>query len=148
MRFIAISIFFILSAANSIYCQNITISGKVISEDFSPFPGVQIRNSNRTIVGQTDSIGLFNIKLPSSTSELIFSSVGTEWELIKFKNECDYFEIVLLLRPTYDFISEQKTEKLEKKRLKQLPELHKKAYDKGIVKIEIPCFEYLFYKLN
>ena len=148
MKLIAISIFFILSAANSIFGQNITISGKVICEDFTPFPGVQICNSNRTIVGQTDIMGSFSIELPSSTNELIFSSVGAEWELIKFKDECKKFEIVLLLRPTYDFISKKKVERLEKKRLKQLPELHRKAYDKGIFKSEIPCFEYTLYKFN
>lgn len=134
-RFI-ISIIVLLFLNTNLYSQNETIKVKIIDEEeLEALPGVRIQ-VNDSIIGQTNSKGEFEI--PFIPNELTIGGLGLEDAIIK--NCCNNLEIVMLGDYTYDFISLKKVDRLRMKRFKQLPKLHKQAYDKGIFKTEQPCY--------
>ena len=121
--------------------QTKTISGRVLFEDLESIPQVIIKNLNNEVVGKTDLDGKFQIVLPKSTDELIFSYIGSESSNIKFSQDCNTLEVIMLNRVIYDFVSLKKEKRFREKRLKILPELYQKAFRTGLFKIEIPCYE-------
>jgi len=49
-----------------------------------------------------------------------------------------------MLTGTYDFKSLKKADKLRMKRFKQLPEIHREAFTKGMFKNEKACYTQVF----
>jgi len=90
-------------------------------------------------VGKTDTNGFFRIEIPVSVKKILFSTVGVELASTELADKCDEVEVVMMLRCTCDFMTLKKADRLRMKRFEKLPELHKKAFVKGIFKTEKAC---------
>ncbi|WP_295715972.1 hypothetical protein [Mucilaginibacter sp.] len=127
-------------STNSLYAQNKTIKGRVIDDFLETTPGVLIMINDTVEVGKTDLNGFFQIEIPVSVKKILFNTVGIELASIELVDECDEVEVVMMLRDSYDFIKLKKIDRLRMKRFKQLPELHKEAFEKGIFKTDKACY--------
>lgn len=128
----------------SVYSQNKTIKGRVISEFFETMPGVSIMINDSIDIGKTDLNGYFQIDIPISVKKIFFGSVGLDPTSIELVNKCDEVEVVIMLSGTYDFMTLKKIDRLRMKRFKKLPKLHKEAFEKGIFKTEKACYSQEF----
>jgi hypothetical protein len=135
-------IFFIVLSVStcSLYSQNKTIKGRVITEFFETAPGMLIIINDTVKVGRTDLKGFFQIDIPISVKKILIWSLGLDQANIELVDTCDEVEVVMLLSSTYDFITLKKADRLRMKRFNKLPELHKKAFEKGIFKTEYACY--------
>jgi len=124
----------------SLYSQNKTIEGRVISDQLETIPGVLIIINDTIKVGKTDINGFFQINIPISEKKILFRSVGLEPTTLELVEKCDEVEVVMMLSGTYDFITLKKVDRLRMKRFKKLPELHKEAFEKGIFKTNKACY--------
>jgi hypothetical protein len=68
------------------------------------------------------------------------SFIGFERAKIKFNDDCDTIEIVMMESSTYDFMSGRKIDRDRLRRFSKLPELHLQAYKKGLFKKELMCY--------
>jgi len=141
LTFSAILMLFILTA----HGQNRTLYGRVIDEnDYLPIPGIFIENTDRSLIGKTEQDGRFKIVIPQNTQTLIFGFPGFENEKIKLSNDCDTVEVVMLGASTYDFISSRKVDEQRLKQFNTLPDLHLRAYKKGLFVNESVCYTAVF----
>ena len=116
-----------------------TLTGRTVDQFLESAIGITIFDKDTVKIGQTDLNGYFQIKLPKETDKLIFAGVGYEWATITVPQECENLDIILLMASTYDFMSPRKVDRLRKKEFEKLPELHSKAFQKGLFKTEKPC---------
>jgi hypothetical protein len=123
----------------SLYAQYKTIKGRVIDNNLD-FQYVSIMINDTVEVGKTDLNGFFQIDIPDSVKKILLRSVGLDPATIELVDKCDEVEVVMMLSGTYDFITLKKVDRLRMKEFKNLPELHKKAFEKGIFKTEFECF--------
>ncbi len=134
-------IFIVLSVSIcSLYSQTKTIKGRVIDDNLETLPYVSIVINDTVKVDRTDLNGFFQIDIPISVKKLLFSTVGIELASIELADKCDEVEVVMMLSSTYDFITLKKVDRLRMKRFKQLPELHKEAFKRGIFKTDNACY--------
>lgn len=129
--FIALSV----SICN-LYSQNKTIKGRVIAEDLETLPYSLIFINDTVKVGRTDLNGFFKIDVPISVNKILFRNVGFEQAAIDLVDTLDEVEVLMMFSVTYDFKTLKKVDRLRMKRFKKLPELHKKAFEKGIFKTD------------
>jgi len=135
-------IFIVLSVSTySLYSQNKTIKGRVISDQLETIPGVLIIINDTIEVGKTDINGFFQINIPVSEKKILFRYVGLEPTTIELLDKYDEVEVVMMLSGTYDFITLKKVDRLRMKRFKKLPKLHKEAFEKGIFKTDKACYK-------
>ena len=128
----------------SLYSQNKTIKGRVISEFFEIMPGVSIMINDTVEAGRTDLNGFFQIDIPVSEKIILFGSVGLDPTTIELVDKCDKIEVVMMLSSSYDFITLKHADKKRGKRYKKLPEIHKQAFEKGIFETEYACYNRKF----
>jgi TonB-linked SusC/RagA family outer membrane protein len=77
LRSIPIGFLLALFCAGSVWAQDRTVSGKIISaDDGLGFPGVNIIVKGTTLGTVTDKDGKYTITVPSPESVLVFSSIG------------------------------------------------------------------------
>jgi hypothetical protein len=134
-------VFIVLSVStNSLYAQNKTIKGRVIDDNLETLPFVSIVINDTIKVGKTDINGFFQIEIPVSVKKILFRYIGLEAATIEFIDKCDEVEVVMMSSSSYDFITLKKVDRLRMKRFKQLPELHKEAFEKGIFKTDEVCY--------
>ncbi|MEN2413172.1 hypothetical protein [Flavobacterium mesophilum] len=135
-------IFFILFNVSiySLYSQNKTIKGRVISNDMETMSFVSIMINDTIKVGQTDLNGYFKIEIPISEQKIVFIDIGLEKTPIKLEDKCDNVELVMLLAGTNDFMTFKKIDRLRMKEFKKLPELHKEAFNKGLFLTDKVCY--------
>jgi hypothetical protein len=127
--------------------QSRTIKGKVVDEStLTTFPGVRIQSKDTVLLGTTDSNGNFEIEMPAATDELLLSSLGMEWTLIKVPNNCDNAEIIMMSGGVYDFMTVGKENRKRYKRFKDLRSKHRQAFAKGVFTSIEPCVTYIFKK--
>jgi hypothetical protein len=131
-------------STSSLYSQNKTIKGRVISDNFETLPGVAIMIKDTVEVGKTDINGFFQIDIPISEIKILFSFLGLESTTIELEEKCDRVEVVMMYLYTYDFITLKRAEKKRKKRYKKLPEIHKQAFEKSIFETEYGCYNRKF----
>ncbi len=124
----------------SLYSQNKTIKGRVISDFFETIPGVLIMINDTVEVGKTDLNGFFQIYVPISMKKLIFKFLAFDPTVIELVGKCEEVEVVMMLSSTYDFMTLKKVDRLRMKRFKKLPKLHKEAFEKGIFKTDKACY--------
>ncbi len=124
----------------SLYSQNKTIKGRVISNQFDILIGVPIMVNDTVVVGRTDLNGFFQIDIPVSVKKILLKDVGLDPTTIELVDKCDEVEVVMMLSGTYDFITLRKVDRLRKKRFKKLPGLHKNAFEKGLFKTDNACY--------
>ena len=140
MKTSIIFIIILFAITHKLNGQNRIIQGRVLSEDLEPLYKVRIQSIDTTLFGETDLDGRFKIEIPQKTQTLFLSWVGLERTNIKLKNYCDTLEIIMLYAGTYDFMSPKKIDRHRLERFKKLPELHLKAYDKGLFSKETICY--------
>jgi hypothetical protein len=128
------------TSTSSLYSQNKIIKGRVIDDNLEILSYVSIMINDTVEVGKTDLNGFFHIEIPVSVKKILLRSVGIEPATIELVDGCDEVEVVMMFRCTYDFMTLKKVDKLRMKRFKKLPELHKKAFEKGIFKTDKACY--------
>ncbi|MFB6344065.1 hypothetical protein ACE1ET_20270 [Saccharicrinis sp. FJH62] len=139
MKLLILSI--VLSVSTySLYSQNKTIIGRVISDDLETVPGVFIMIDDTVEIGRTNLDGFFQIDVPVSVKKIQFMFVGMDPATIELVDACETIEVVMMLSSTYDFITLKSAERKRKKRYKKLPEIHRQAFEKGIFKTDKACF--------
>ncbi len=125
---------------NTLHAQNKTIKGRIVDDNLETLPFVSIVINDTIKIGKSDVNGFFQIDIPVSVEKISFESVGLESATIKLVDKCDEVEIVMMLSGTYDFTTLKRVNKIRMKRFKQLPKLHKEAFDKGIFKTDKACY--------
>lgn len=141
MKKLSITCFLVIFSMCSLYAQSKTIKGRVIDEHLENLPYVSIMINDTIEVGKTDLKGFFLISIPVSVQKISFNAVGVDLASAKVVDECDEVEIVMMLSSTYDFMTPKRVERLQLKRLRKLPELHQRAFEKGLFKTNNPCYE-------
>lgn len=144
MKKILIICFLLSVSTYSLYSQNKTIKGRVSSDQFETAHLVYITINDTVQIGKTDLNGFFLIEIPISVKKILFESVGLESATIGLLDKCDEVEVVMMSSYTYDFMPLKKVDRQRKKRFKKLPELHKKAFEKGIFKTAKACYRQEF----
>ena len=124
----------------SLYSQNKTIKGRVITDDFEPVPLALIMINDTVEIDRTDLNGYFQIDNPVSEKKLLFMFVGLDPTAIKLVDKCDEVEVVMMRSSSYDFITLKKADRLRMKRFKKLPKIHKEAFEKGLFKTDKACY--------
>jgi TonB-dependent starch-binding outer membrane protein SusC len=76
LRRIALFFLSMVLSSSLIFAQEKTITGKVTAEGEGPLPGVNVTVQGTTIGAITDLNGGYSIKVPSTASVLVFSSIG------------------------------------------------------------------------
>ena len=142
-KLLIISLVFSISIC-SLYSQNKTIKGRVISENFETLPGVSIMIKDTVKVGRTDMKGFFQVDIPLSEERIQFSFLGLESTTIELKEKCNNIDVVMMYLYTYDFITLKRADRKRKKRYKKLPEIHKQAFEKGIFETKCACYNRTF----
>jgi hypothetical protein len=132
--------FIVFSASYNVYCQNKTVTGRVISEDLETLPQISIIIKDTIEIGRTDVNGFFRIDIPVSEKRILFGFSGLEETTIELVDKCDKVEIVMMYIHTYDFITLKRAERKRKRRYKKLPDIHKQAFDKGVFETESVCY--------
>jgi len=135
---------------SKVHGQSRTITGTVINEELELVPYVSIYSLDTVKIGETNLDGQFNITIKEETNQLMFGFVGMEWLTIKFVDNCENLEVIMMSEWFYDFISLRKADRLRKKRFNKLPEVRKKAYEKGIFKSDAISYsqEFISYRDN
>lgn len=124
--------------------QNKSVYGKVISEDFEPLAGVQIRNSDNELLGETEFDGQFKINILQKTDSLFFSYTGMEFADIKLKEDCDNVEVIMMHDIIYDFMTPKKIDRLRKNRYNRLNEIYLEAINKELFQNRNICYDRSF----
>jgi len=141
MKISIILILAVLLSNLNLFGQTRIISGRVISEDYEPLPGLDIENSDNVILGKTDMDGRFKISIPQDTDSLLFRYVGMEWTDIRLKKDCDTVEVVVMYDMIYDFMTSRKIDRLRKKRFDNLPSIHSDAIKNGLFENNNICYD-------
>jgi hypothetical protein len=128
----------------SLYSQNKTVKGRVISEHFDILIGVSIRVNDTVEIGRTDMKGYFQIDIPVKQKEIKFMHLGLDQATIELNDNCNEIEVVMMLSGTYDFISLKRIDRRRKKRYKKLPKIHKQAFEKNIFDTNLACYNRTF----
>jgi hypothetical protein len=135
-----LTILILISISTYLNAQTKTIKGRIIDERFETLIGISIMINDTIKVGKTDLDGFFKIDIPISIKKITLGYVGYELPTLTLSDNCDNVEVVMMLRGTDDFMTFKKIDRRRMKRFKQLPELHKQAFDKGIFKTDKACY--------
>ena len=120
--------------------QERIITGKVIGQDLSEFPGVVIMTSDLKAIDTTDFNGNFEFNYSTDIQKIKLIFPMTQEEEIEITENCNRIEIILLEEWIYDYVSLKRAErKKERDRKRTLPELYAEAYEKGIFKDKKSC---------
>lgn len=132
----------------SLYSQNKTIHGRVISEDLDIMQGVLIFINDTVEVGTVDSDGFFRIEIPIFEKKVSFRYLAFEPTTIELTDSCDNIEVVMLLSSTYDFkcdfLLSMRVNWIRKRRFRRVPKIHNQAFVKGIFETEHTCYNRVF----
>lgn len=135
-------IFLVLNISTcSLYSQNKTIKGRVITNDLETMPGVSIMVNDTVEVGKTDLNGFFKVDIPECEKEISFETVGLYPATIELEGKCDKIEVVMMLSGARESISLKRADRELKKRFKKLPEMHKQAFERNIFETENACYK-------
>ena len=105
MKKLIITFIVVIVSTCSLYSQNKTIKGRVVSDDFEIVSLASIMINDTVEVGSTDLNGFFQIDIPDSVTKLLFVFVGMEPTNIVLADNCNEVEVVMMLSGTYDFIT-------------------------------------------
>ena len=132
-------------SVNSIYSQSRVFQGKVIDEyDFEPIPYADIIINDSTKIGRTGLDGCFQFETSLLVKKLTLKYAGMEDADLVLSENCNYIELIMFFQMHYCFISLKKIDKKRRKRYKNLPKLHKEAYEKGIFQSPEVCYTQKF----
>jgi len=134
----------ILISAFKLYAQTKAIKGRVVGEDYETILHASIMINDTVKVGQTDVGGYFNIEIPNGVKNLSIFDVGFEKAVIHLDENCYTVDVIMMAMYTYDFKTLKKVDKLRMKRFKQLPVIHKLAFEKGMFTTDKACYRQEF----
>ena len=143
------TILIVFSSINAIYSQNRAIQGKVIYDnynDFDPIPYADIIINDSIKIGRTGIDGCFQFETSLPVNKLTISSVGVEDADLIISDNCNNIELIMISLPHRCFMSLRKINKERRKNYKNLPRLHKEAYEKGIFQSPYACYIQEFYE--
>jgi hypothetical protein len=140
MLFKAVFLLLVSIFTTAVFGQTRTITGKVIDENLHPVYKAGIYSVDTCLLVTTDLDGAFKISIPDNTKSLIIASIAMEWRSIELTGTCSTLEIILLSSGSYDFMSAGKVDRLRKKEFDKLPDLHQSSFEKGIFKMDKPCY--------
>ena len=123
-----------------VFSQDKTVKGRVIDDNMETLPYVPIVINDTVEVGRTDLDGFFQIEIPATVKRISFKYVGVDPTTIELEEKCDKIEVVMMLTGTNDFMTLKRAERKRKKRYKELPEIHRQAFENGIFETENPCY--------
>lgn len=113
--------------------QERIITGKVIGQDLTEFPGVVIMSSDLRVIDTTDFNGGFEFKYSKDIKKIKLLFPMTQKEEIELSVSCNHIEIILLEEWIYDFVTLKSAKRKKKRdRKRTLPKLYAEAYEKGI----------------
>lgn len=142
-----LTLLMVLLSVNSIYSQSRVIQGKVIyDDDLEPIIGAWIFVNDSIKVGETGIDGCFQIETKIPVNKLSFWYVGMENADLRLSENCNQIELIMISDATYDFMSFRKINKIRRKIYKNLPRLHKEAYEKGIFQSPEACYTQEFFE--
>ena len=136
-------VFFMLFLSyNFVYSQNRVISGMVVddSPELYPIIGVSMIINDSINITETGVDGSFQFETSLPVYKLSFSLVNYERVDLMLLEKCNIVDVVMITDATYDFMSYRKINKERRKKYKELPKLHKKAYEKGVFQSLEPCY--------
>ena len=148
IKYIITIFLMVFSAINTIYSQNRVFQGKVIDEyDFEPLPYADIIINDSIKIGRTGLDGCFQFETSLSVKKLSFRYAGMENAELRLSENCNLIELIMIYWPHRCFMSLRKINKDRRKHYKNLPKLHKEAYEKGIFQLPEACYtqEFLDY---
>lgn len=130
----------ILFAFQTTFGQERIITGKVIGQDLTEFPGVVIMTSDLKVIDTTDFNGNFEFNYSENIQKIELIFPMTQKEEIELTVNCNRIEIILLEEWIYDYVSLKRAErKKQRDRKRILPKLYTKAYESGIFKSKKSC---------
>ena len=136
-----LTIFLVLLSINLAYSQNRVFQGKVLDDDdLEPIIGAWIFVNDSIKVGETGRDGCFQIETKIPVNKLSFWYVGMENADLILSENCNQIELIMISSAYYDFMSFRKINKIRRKLYKNLPRLHKEAYEKGIFQSPEACY--------
>ena len=136
-----ITILLVFFSVNSIYSQSRVYQGKVIFNlDFEPVIFADIFINDSIKIGRTGMDGCFQFETSLPIEKLSFRYVGMEEAELKLSENCNHIELIMIDDPHQCFITLRKINKQRRKKYKNLPKLHKKAYEKGIFQSPEACY--------
>ena len=136
-----ITILLVFFSVNSIYSQSRVYQGKVIFNlDFEPVIFADIFINDSIKIGRTGMDGCFQFETSLPIEKLTFRYVGMEEAELKLSENCNHIELIMIDDPHQCFITLRKINKQRRKKYKNLPKLHKKAYEKGIFQSPEACY--------
>lgn len=121
--------------------QTRSVYGKVISDDLVPLAGVQIKNSENELLGETDFDGQFKINISQKNDSLFFRYTGMESTDLKLKEDCDNIEVIMMHDVIYDFMTPKKSDRLRKNRYNRLNEIYSEAINKQLFQNKNICYD-------
>ncbi len=141
-------LFFLFSTFLLTNGQTKEITGKIVSEDLKSLYKVYLVTKDTTILVDCDSSGIFKIDIPLDSKEIMLTSLGVEPKFIELSNFCSFYEVILGIQSTYDFMTIKKVERLRKKAFERIVRLRKVAFQNGIFKSGISCYNEKFLTSN
>ncbi len=104
MKKISLLFFLCLLSVVTVYAQNRTIKGKVVSdEDNLPLPGVSVRAVGTNVGVQTEASGHFTISVPANSKSLSFTFIGYVPQTVQIG---DHKEISIRLKSSNNNLDE------------------------------------------
>lgn len=82
--------------------------------------------------------------------KILFRYVGLDPATVELVEKCNRIEVVMMLSGARESITLRRAERNRKKRYEKLPEIHKRAFEKGLFETEHACYNREFepYYLN
>ncbi len=118
-----------------------TINGYIINENLEPLPYVKVYCLDTVYLGETDIDGRISIEVPNNLIQLKIIYLGYNTTEIELSTNCNNFDVILLVHVIYDFTSNRKGQNKERKRLKRISSIHRKAYKQGIFQSKKQCYQ-------
>lgn len=144
MNKLLITFIVLLVSIGNLYSQTKTIKGRIVSENLENLPFASIIINDTIEIGKTDANGYFQVNIPVSEQKIMLIFLGLEVTHINLEDKCNEVEVIMMDVVTYDFISLKRVDRLRRKRFKNLPKLHKEAFEKGIFKTDRACHIQVF----
>ena len=132
-----------ISHVDSIYSQNRIIKGLVIDETYlAPIIEASIILNDSINIGKTGKDGGFQFETTSPVFKLTVESLGMDDAELEISEECNNIELIMITSWVHGSVSLQEND------YKNLPRLHKEAYEKGIFQSPEICYKRKYPKFS
>lgn len=109
-------------------------------DDLNPGYEAKIWIYDTLQLGTSGLSGDFNIEIPTNVDEIKIGMIGMEIASVKLPPTCSHVEIIMIPDGTYHYRSHKKVDRIRKGLFDKIPELHSRAFTKGIFTVSTPCY--------